>query len=107
MLIGETDFRFGCEEALKRPPALHCLNSQLEMLRRRLRRPYWHSMLNFAGPSRARAGAAVDQRAAGLTTGEIAQAGGWKGEAMPARYTAHLSVNESAAAKLARLQGRE
>ena len=54
----------------------------------------------------ARVGAAVDQRAAGLTTGEIAQAGGWKGEAMPARYTAHLSVNESAAAKLARMQGR-
>lgn len=54
----------------------------------------------------ARVGAALDQRAAGLSTGEIAQAGGWKGEAMPHRYTQHLDVKESGAAKLARMQGR-
>lgn len=54
----------------------------------------------------ARVGAAIDQRAAGLSTGEIAQAGGWKGEAMPHRYTQHLDTRESASAKLARMQGR-
>lgn len=54
----------------------------------------------------ARVGAALDQRAAGMTTGEIAQAGGWKGEAMPNRYTAHLAPRDGAAAKLAQIQGR-
>lgn len=53
-----------------------------------------------------RVGAAIDQRAAGVTTGQIAQAGGWKGDAMPARYTRHISAQESGAAILARRQGR-
>lgn len=53
-----------------------------------------------------RVGAAIDQRAAGVPTGMIAQAGGWKGDAMPARYTRHLDAQESGAAILARRQGR-
>lgn len=59
----------------------------------------------FSGHS-TRVGAAVDQRAAGITTGEIAQSGGWKGDAMPARYTRQVAPRFSGAAKLARLQGR-
>lgn len=53
-----------------------------------------------------RVGAAVDQLAAGLTTGEIAQSGGWKGEAMVNRYTRRGQVKKSGAAKLAQMQGR-
>ena len=54
----------------------------------------------------ARVGAAVDQRAAGLSTGDIARSGRWRGEAMPHAYTRHLDPHESGAAKLARMQGR-
>ncbi|TNC59235.1 tyrosine-type recombinase/integrase [Rubellimicrobium roseum] len=53
-----------------------------------------------------RVSAAVEQRAAGVPTGLIAQAGGWKGDAIPARYTRHISAQESGAAILARRQGR-
>lgn len=53
-----------------------------------------------------RVGAAVEQREAGVPTGLIAQAGGWKGDAMPARYTRHIAAQESGAAILARRQGR-
>ena len=54
----------------------------------------------------ARVGVANDMRAAGETTGAIAQALGWKSEAMPHRYTEHLGAQDSAAARLARAQGR-
>lgn len=63
------------------------------------------SGLSFSGHS-ARVGAAQDARAAGLATGDIQQAGGWKSERMVARYTERLNARESAAAKLARMQGR-
>jgi integrase len=53
-----------------------------------------------------RVGAAQDMRAAGFSNSDIAHAFGWKGDAMPARYTAHLDAQDSAAVKLARLQGR-
>ena len=48
----------------------------------------------------------VEQREAGMATGLIAQAGGWKGDAMPARYTRNMDTIHSAAAILARRQGR-
>jgi len=53
-----------------------------------------------------RVGNAVEQREAGIPTGAIAQSGGWKGEAMPARYTRKAAAQESGAARLARSQGR-
>ena len=53
-----------------------------------------------------RVGAAQDAKAAGASTGAIAQAGGWKSEQMVGRYTAKLRAQESAAAMLARTQGR-
>jgi integrase len=53
-----------------------------------------------------RVGAAIEQREAGVPTGLIAQTGGWKGDAMPARYTRHIAAQESGAAILARQQGR-
>lgn len=53
-----------------------------------------------------RVGAAQDMRAAGFGNSDIAHAFGWKGDAMPSRYTAHLDAQDSAAVKLARLQGR-
>ena len=53
-----------------------------------------------------RVGAAVEQREAGITTGQIAQAGGWKSDAMPARYTRRVDAMSSGAAILARRQGR-
>ncbi|MFZ3585262.1 tyrosine-type recombinase/integrase [Loktanella sp. DJP18] len=53
-----------------------------------------------------RIGAAQDMRAAGFTNSDIAHAFGWKGDAMPARYTQHLDAQDSPAVKLARLQGR-
>jgi hypothetical protein len=45
-----------------------------------------------------RVGAAIEQRTAGLETDLIAQAGMWKGDVMPARYTRHISALESGAA---------
>lgn len=59
----------------------------------------------FSGHS-IRVGAAVEQREAGVPTGLIAQAGVWKGDAMPARHTRHIAAQESGAAILARRQGR-
>lgn len=53
-----------------------------------------------------RVGAAQDAKAAGATTGAIQQAGGWKSERMVSRYTEKLAARESAAAMLARAQGR-
>jgi integrase len=53
-----------------------------------------------------RVGGAVDQLGAGIATGQIAQAGGWKGEAMVARYTKRLAVKQAGAAILAQMQGR-
>lgn len=53
-----------------------------------------------------RVGAAQDARAAGASTGAIQQAGGWRSERMVSRYTERLSAAESAAAMLARQQGR-
>lgn len=53
-----------------------------------------------------RVGAAQDAKAAGASTGAIQQAGGWKSERMVARYTEKLSATDSAAAILARVQGR-
>lgn len=53
-----------------------------------------------------RVGAAIEQREAGVETGLIAQAGGWKGDAMPARYTRNVDALRSGAAILARKQGR-
>jgi len=45
-------------------------------------------------------------RAAGFKNSDIAHAFGWKGDAMPARYTAHLDAQDSAAVMLAVMQGR-
>ncbi len=53
-----------------------------------------------------RVGAAVDQRAAGIATGAVAQAGGWAGDRMVARYTRAVDAAESGSAVLARRQGR-
>ena len=53
-----------------------------------------------------RVGAAQDAKAAGATTGAIQQAGGWKSERMVSRYTEKLAAKESAAAMLAKAQGR-
>ncbi len=53
-----------------------------------------------------RVGGAVDQLGAGIASGQIAQSGGWKGEAMVARYTKRLAVKKSGAAILAQMQGR-
>lgn len=53
-----------------------------------------------------RVGAASDALAAGSTSIEIQQAGGWKSERMVARYTERLAVRDGAAARLARQQGR-
>ena len=53
-----------------------------------------------------RVGTAQDLRAAGVPTGGIAQAMGWKSDAMPARYTAHLDAQDSALMALARREGR-
>lgn len=53
-----------------------------------------------------RVGSAVEQREVGVSTGHIAQAGGWKGDAMPARYTRQAAAQESGAAILAQRQGR-
>jgi integrase len=53
-----------------------------------------------------RVGAAVDQRAAGIATGAVAQSGGWSGDRMVARYTRAVDAAESGAAILARKQGR-
>ena len=53
-----------------------------------------------------RVGAAAEQREAGVETERIAQAGGWKGDTMPARHTRNVDTMESGAAILARKQGR-
>jgi hypothetical protein len=50
-------------------------------------------------------GAAVEQREASVTTVQIAQAGGWTGDAMPARYTRKAGAAESGVVILARQQG--
>jgi len=54
----------------------------------------------------ARVGKAQDLRAAGFSSGDIAQAMGWKTDAMPNRYTRHLAAWDNAAARLAQMQGR-
>ncbi len=53
-----------------------------------------------------RVGAAVDQLYWKETTARIMQAGGWKSPVMVARYTKSADVQNSAAAGLARKQGR-
>ena len=55
----------------------------------------------------ARVGAAQDMVAAGIELPAILQAGRWKTAAMVSRYGEHLLARRSAAAQLARLQGRE
>lgn len=57
-------------------------------------------------PHSSRVGAAVDQKAGGISTGEIMTAGGWASERMVSRYTVKLAAGESGSAKLAKLQGR-
>lgn len=47
-----------------------------------------------------------DALAAGVTTGAIQQAGGWKSERMVLRYGGRICAKESAATLLAQLQGR-
>lgn len=53
-----------------------------------------------------RVGAAVEMREAGLSTGDIAHAGRWSGDAMPQRYTRRAAAKLGGAARLASLQGR-
>ncbi len=53
-----------------------------------------------------RVGATQDQVAAGCTLPEVMLAGGWSSPAMPGRYAERLLAGQSAAAKLARAQGR-
>lgn len=53
-----------------------------------------------------RIGAAIDQLQARETTARIMQAGGWKSPVMVARYTMQADTANSAAAGLARKQGR-
>ena len=53
-----------------------------------------------------RIGKAQDCVAAGIGIASIMRDGGWKTEAMVARYTEHLRLRESASAKLTALQGR-
>ena len=53
-----------------------------------------------------RVGATQDALAAGATTGAIQQAGGWKSERMVLRYGGRIKAKESAAAMLAKAQGR-
>jgi integrase len=53
-----------------------------------------------------RVGAAVDQLTAKEDTARIMQAGGWKSPVMVARYTMQADAQNSAAASLARKQGR-
>lgn len=53
-----------------------------------------------------RVGLAQDLRAAGYSSGDIAQAMGWQSDAMPNLYTRHLAAHESAAARLAQDQDR-
>ena len=55
----------------------------------------------------ARVGAAQDMIAAGMELPAILQAGRWKSTAMVNRYGERLLANRSAAAKLARKQGRK
>ena len=55
----------------------------------------------------ARVGAAQDMVAAGIELPAILQAGRWKTAAMVSRYGEQLLAQRSAAAQLARLQGRE
>ena len=55
----------------------------------------------------ARVGAAQDMVAAGIELPAILQAGRWKTAAMVSRYGERLLARRSAAAQLARLQGRE
>ena len=55
----------------------------------------------------ARVGAAQDMVAAGIELPAILQAGRWKTATMVSRYGERLLARRSAAAQLARLQGRE
>ena len=55
----------------------------------------------------ARVGATQDMIAAGIELPAILQAGRWKTAAMVSRYGERLLARRSAAAQLARLQGRE
>ena len=55
----------------------------------------------------ARIGAAQDMIAAGIDMPAILQAGRWKSTAMVSRYGERLLAQRGAAARLARLQGRE
>ena len=43
----------------------------------------------------SRMGGAIDQRADAIITGQITQAGDWKGDTMPARYTRDVRAMES------------
>jgi len=53
-----------------------------------------------------RIGKAQDCVAAGISIAAIMRDGGWRSEAMVARYTEHLQLKQSASAKLTALQGR-
>ena len=61
--------------------------------------------LQISGHS-TRIGKAQDCVAAGIGVAAIMRDGGWKTEAMVARYTEHLRLNESASAQLTAMQGR-
>ena len=68
-------------------------------------RDYQGRPIRFSAHS-ARVGAASDALAAGISSGAIQQAGGWKSERMVVCYTERLAVREGAAARMARAQGR-
>ena len=53
-----------------------------------------------------RIGKAQDCVAAGIGIAAIMRDGGWKSEAMVARYTEHLQLEQSASARLRSIQGR-
>ena len=53
-----------------------------------------------------RIGKAQDCVAAGIGIAAIMRDGGWKSEAMVARYTEHLRLKQSASARLKSIQGR-
>jgi integrase len=87
-------------------PPLPRNNRGERLTRRDISRIYKRRVGDDFSAHSTRVGAAVEQREAGVPTGLIAQAGGWKGDTMPARYTRLIAPQESGAAILARRQGR-
>lgn len=58
------------------------------------------------GGHSTRVGAAQDMKSAGITDGQIMQAGGWRSPVMVSRYTESIDARKGAAIKLAALQNR-